>query len=478
MDSPNVLLVVLDSVRVKNTSLHGHGNQTTPYLEELATESRVYNQARAPSIHSVSSHASIFTGYHVPEHGVTAHESRLDPKSTIWSELATEKGYTTGLFSPNVVLTRSSNLADAFDTVDGPRGAVRYRLFEEALSPMDIEGHQTNREYLKRCFASDKPIRAVLNGLFFLYGGTGGSEKDESGSVYVNSFLEWSKSVDEPWAACVNLMDAHYPYLPQPEFDKWGSDELRKIHRNTDSPQSESITVSDDWWKLQAFESLYDGGIHQADAAIKHLVETLRDRQELEDTLVVITSDHGEGFGEWSRVNPSVRMVDHSWGVHEVLTHVPLVVRPPGGNSGKRDNSLASLTNFPEVVRKVVAGDDPEPRFTVDKYALASTRRLEDPEKVLPATVDNRQKYSGPWRVVYETGGDGVIRKHVEQGTNKISFNVSGTYAGAANTQSTDRLIEKIYGELESANVRLDTHESNTLGEDVENQLEELGYLR
>ena len=200
MEQPNVLLVILDSVRAKNTSLHGHGNRTTPFLESLAHEARVYNQARAPSIHSVASHASIFTGLHVPEHKVQAHESQLDPKSTIWRELSDDWGYETGLFTPNVVVTLSSNLSESFNTVDGPRGDVSYRIFEKALSPMDVEGHQTKSEYLRRSFNSDAPIRAILNGLYFLHGGST-SEEDESAMVYVNSFLEWVSSVDGQWAA-------------------------------------------------------------------------------------------------------------------------------------------------------------------------------------------------------------------------------------------------------------------------------------
>lgn len=476
MGEPNILLVILDSVRARNTSLHGYGNQTTPYLETLAEESQVYEQARAPSIHSVSSHASIFTGLHVPEHGVTAHESELAPESTIWHELANEHGYTTGLFSPNVVVTLSSNLADAFETVDGPRGDVSYRLFEDALSPMDIEGHQTHTEYLRRCFNSDKPIRAILNGLYFVRGGSDSGDVDESAPVYIDSFLDWSVSIDGPWAACLNLMDAHYPYVPKSEYDEWGSKQLREIHKNVESPQSKSITTSGDWWKLRAFESLYDGGIRQADAAIETLVDTLRARGELDDTLLVVTSDHGEGFGEWSRLNRNTRLIDHSWGIHEVLTHVPLLVRPPGGADGHREDTLASLTRFPEVVRDTIAGTNAS--FSVEEHALASTYRLEEPTKVLPSSVANRQAYAGPWCAVYEKGEDGNVRKHATQGSAAISLVIPNTQSAAVCGQTGRDIVESTYNGLESANVRVDGSENNDLGEDVEQQLEGLGYLR
>lgn len=475
MRKPNILLVVLDSVRARNTSLHGHGNQTTPYLETLTKEAHVYEQARAPSIHSVSSHASIFTGLHVPEHGVTAHESELSPESTIWHELASEQGYVTGLFSPNVVVTMSSNLADAFTTVDGPRGDLRLRLFQDVLSPMDIEGHQTNTEYLRHCLNSNKPIRAILNGLYFIRGGSGGGDVDESAPVYVNSFLDWSASVDGPWAACLNLMDAHYPYVPKPQLE-WGSKELRDIHDNTESPHSESITKSGDYWKLRSFESLYDGCIRQADAAVELLVESLRTRGDLKDTLVVITSDHGEGFGEWSRLNSNVRMVDHSWGIHEVLTHVPLLVRPPGEGDSHRRDALASLTRFPNVVRETILNNDPS--FAVKNHALASTHRLKQPKKVLPESVINCSAYAGPWRAVYKTDDNGDVWKHATQGSNTISLKIPDAQSAIVYSSMQDNIINTVYGDLETTDIRVGERDKNNLDADIEQKLENLGYLR
>jgi arylsulfatase A-like enzyme len=475
MADPNVLLVVLDSVRARNTSLHGHGNRTTPYLETLAEEARTYEQARAPSIHSVSSHASIFTGLHVPEHRVSAHESELDPESTIWHELSTTYGYATGIFSPNVIVTVTSNLADPFETVDGPRSDVRNRLFENAVSPVDVEGHQTNAEYLRRCLESGRPFRSALNGLYFLYGGKTADKRDESAPTYIDSFLEWSDSTDGPWAACLNLMDAHYPYRPKSEFDEWGGPELQAIHDELSTPPSKEIVTKEDWWKLRAVESLYDSCLRQLDTAMERLVSALRARGDLDETLLVVTSDHGEGFGEWSTVNPAVRMADHGWGIHEVLTHVPLIVRPPGGTSGGRETALASLTRFPDVVGGTIRGSDPT--FVVDKYALASTYRLEEPTKVLPSSVADRDKYAGPWRAVYEQTNDGV-RKHVTQGSKGAHLAIPDAQSSFVLDRTDTGLVQEVYEELTDAGVRVGEQQAESLDENVEEQLEELGYLR
>ena len=116
--SPNVLLVVLDSVRAANCSLYGAARETTPYLSRLTDESTVYTQARAPSNWSLPSHVSLFTGLDVHVHRVTVHD-RLRAGHTVFEALAAD-GYATGLFSENGFLTgRDAGPADPFETTVG-----------------------------------------------------------------------------------------------------------------------------------------------------------------------------------------------------------------------------------------------------------------------------------------------------------------------------------------------------------------------
>lgn len=111
-----MLLIVLDSVRARNTSLHGYSRTTTPFLEAFSERSTVYTQARSPSSYSIASHVSMFTNMHVEEHGAVENTATIDINRTIWSELASEHGYATGLFTPNPVIADASNLHKAFIT--------------------------------------------------------------------------------------------------------------------------------------------------------------------------------------------------------------------------------------------------------------------------------------------------------------------------------------------------------------------------
>jgi arylsulfatase A-like enzyme len=474
MPDSNVLLVILDSVRAKNTSLHGYGERTTPFLESFAEEAEWYRQARAPSIHSVASHASIFTGLHVTQHGVTKHESRLDPNATIWSMLS-KQGYETGLFTPNVVVTESSNLAEPFDIVSGPRRDPKHRYFENALSPNDIEGHQSKAEYLARCLMSSKPFRSAFNGLYFLADNTEEYDPEqESAKGYIEEFTDWILKEDGPWAACLNFMDSHYPYKPVSSFQSAGTEELLNIHDSLSSPISKDAATSKQWWKLRAIESLYNDCIRQADAAVETLVDELRARGELNDTLLVITSDHGDGFGERSRVNPRVQAAYHSWGIHEVLTHVPLLVHHPDGADSGATDQLASLTQFPSVVKDTLNNE--RGSFAVEEYALAATERLERPEVMLPAECEDRKQYGGPWRAVYQEDGD-TVQKHATHGEAAATIHVRDAQVSyRVDDRGAGSVVEDRYEKLESADVS--DGETSDLETSVEDHLEDLGYIR
>ncbi|WP_254545796.1 sulfatase-like hydrolase/transferase [Halomarina pelagica] len=475
---PNILLLVLDSVRAKNTSVHGHRNDTTPFLLDFAGEATVYSQARAPSIHSVASHASVFTGSHVEEHGVTEHESGLDPDATLWHELRTAFGYRTGIFSPNLVVMETSNLSEPFETRVGLKRSLDRRLYETGVSPSDFDEHVSAGSYLRASLADDHPIQSVLNGVYYRYGSHADRAHDpetESAEVYLEEFLEWAEAESGPWAACVNLMDAHYPYVPREEHDRWGGPNLRRVQEDITGTQSRQFLTGRPWGELAALEWLYDGCIHQIDAALRGFVRDLKEAGLYEDTLLVITSDHGEGFGERSLVTPRVRHVDHSWGIGEELTHVPLVVKAPSQHRGRRVDSPVSLTDFRGVVEGYLdgyAGGNPFADLGREEV-LASTFRVPAPGDVLPDGVE-RTDYVGPWRAVYQPQ-DGVVYKYVTHGTDEATVHVRDAQTASLAERDQPGIVEEVFDRMEASDVATGARD---LSRDVEAQLEDLGYMR
>lgn len=164
---PNILLLILDSARAKNMSLYGYERETTPFLDEFSNQATLYTQARAPGIHSVASHASIFTGQEVDRHGAIKHASEINPSDTIWHDLATNYSYTTGLFTSNLIVADASNLYEAFDHVDRPRlsltRAVRKKLFKSAYAPFDSDDSLGLAGNIRQALRDNQPLRSFLN---------------------------------------------------------------------------------------------------------------------------------------------------------------------------------------------------------------------------------------------------------------------------------------------------------------------------
>lgn len=478
---PNVLLVVLDSVRARNTSLHGHANETTPFLDSFADEATTYTQARAPSTWSLPSHVSMFTGLHPPEHGLDSRDRQLVPGQTVWERLADDHGYETGVFSSNPFLTAVPvGLERAFDTAVG-----RVDLpFTEAMDPREfVREHGPGQfgRYVRAALSSEYPVRSLLNGAYEKLDRDAPEllpdavQPDASGHQFVEAFLDWEAEAGDSWAACLNLMDAHHPYEPASEFDQWGGDRLRKLQRDIDSYIWEFNGGQRPWWQRRALEGLYDGCIRQLDDALEELLTTLEARGVLSDTLVVVTGDHGEGFGEPSTLRPGARAVGHgNGGAHEVLLHVPLVVHHPGRDGGRTVDSVCSLTQFPDLVEATLRGADGDPLADDTGPVLAAGSGLnERMRRNAERYCEDLSPYEAETRVVYEDGDDDTVHKWATWRSSTVETVVrDATTSYPISEEGTERVTAAFDG-LADAGV---TTETESVDDDVQQRLEDLGY--
>lgn len=312
MAGSNVLLVVADSWRAQSTSALGYRRETTPFLSSFTERATAYTQARSPSNWTVPSHASLFTGLPAATHRFDLAD-RLEAGHTVFETLSSA-GYETGLFSDNPFLVgHETGLDRAFETVRGTPDS-----FED--------GYATNGDL------GDWP----------------------NGFWYADRLLEWVDERDGPWAACLNLMDTHRPYEPLAAYDRWSDDSVRAIQEEMGFKWHWEFfagTVSLGFAEL--LRVAYEGAIRQVDAILERIVTRLEADGELEDTLVVITSDHGEAFGEETALESEPPAVSHRIGTHEAMYHVPLFVKAPGQTAGRRIDDLATIAAFPDAVRSL-----------------------------------------------------------------------------------------------------------------------------
>jgi arylsulfatase A-like enzyme len=322
--SPNVLLLVLDTVAAGHLSLYGYNRPTSPTIDELAQRGMRFDFAQAPAPWTLTSHAAMFTG-RWPHEISAGWLTPLDATHPTVAEVIGEAGYATAGFVANTAYCAAdSGLARGFNHY---RDYTLPRLSAfnmAALVNRPIEGLVAIGEFLERQLAGNGVARAAayLSGLL--------SAHQLDAAEINRQFLDWlthRSQPQRPFFAFLNYMDAHVPYLPPlTGFHRFGTgprdDREVRLLKNWAAADSGSLTASD----VAMARDSYDSCIGNLDEQVGRLIDELERRGVLARTWVIIVSDHGESFGE----HPDVFC--HGTSLYQTELHVPLVIIPPAGS--------------------------------------------------------------------------------------------------------------------------------------------------
>lgn len=293
-DAPNVLFIVLDTERAASTSLHGAARPTTPFLEQLARQGVSFERAIAPSSWTLPSHAAMFTGRRAHELGV-AFNTPLDRRHPTLAEALTRRGYATAGF-----LSNTKYLSDLFGLDRG------FGVWKD--QPI-VAGTVIMHSLLARTVV--EAARRRMGNYQFLRRKTADAVNAE--------FLHWlDRREARPFFAFLNYFDPHIPYLP-PEPWNLRFSETQPMYAFPGLGATAGFTAA----QLAELATAYDSCIAYLDDRLERLFAELRQRGLLDNTLVVITSDHGEDLGEGAEVG-------HGHDLIMPLVHVPLVILHPG----------------------------------------------------------------------------------------------------------------------------------------------------
>jgi len=314
--TPNIVLIVMDTVRADHLSAYGYGRNTTPHLAHFAKTATRYARAFAPSNMTLPSHASLFTGLYGSEH--TAHYDLgwpvgrpLPAQALTAAELLAARGYATASIVANGYLGEGFGLDQGFQHLDarppwmayGTASAFYLRSRIAALASSVIELPRRTRRLAR-----------------------GGEEISDLAIAY----LDRMTGKRRPFFLFLNYLDAHHPYIPPAPYDTMfpGHDatqpadlEDRLIAAFTQG--TPRITSR----QRAHLISQYDGSIAFVDFEIARVFAALREHGAYDRTLIIVLSDHGECFGEHG-------VVTHGLSNYDPETHVPLIVKKPGQTAG------------------------------------------------------------------------------------------------------------------------------------------------
>jgi arylsulfatase A-like enzyme len=337
-DRPNVLFVVLDTVRKDRLGPYGHDRPTSPTLDDLAGEARVYEQAVAPAPWTLPVHASMFTGRYPSEHGATQENPYLEGAETLAASLSAA-GYATSCYSSNAWITPYTRLTDGFDDQDNffkvmPGGVLSGPLARlwKALNDSD-----RLRGLADSVVAAGNAVHERL--------ASGGTEDSKTPAIVDRTveFAERAADRGQPFFSFLNLMDAHHPYHPPAEYAEQfapGVDSTA-VCQNATAFNAGAVEVDDEEW--EAIRGLYDAEIRHMDDQLGRLFSELRRAGLFEETLVIVCADHGEMHGEHG-------LYGHEFNVYEPLVNVPLLIKHPDVEPGRENRQVELLDLYHTVL--------------------------------------------------------------------------------------------------------------------------------
>ncbi len=330
---PNVILITLDTVRADHLSLYGYTRDTTPYLRQFAREATVYTRAIAASDMTLASHASIFTGLYASQHG--AHWElgrgkdgvsigpefglRLPPNSRTLAGILAAKGYRTMGIAANVPY-----LQHAFHVDQG------FQYFSLPVPRLFLD---TSCQFCLRtdfAHALEKFFGVKQTELLYV----------RAGEVNREAFqlLDQQSANRRPFLLFLNYMDAHQPYFPPSPYDvKYPGKDFTMTAERYWPIEFQALSGSRPYTlqDRERDESQYDGAIAYLDANLGELFTRMKQVGLYDNSMIIVTSDHGQSFGEKG-------LVGHGSSVYQEQVHVPLVIKYPGESRAGVQNRLVS----------------------------------------------------------------------------------------------------------------------------------------
>jgi arylsulfatase A-like enzyme len=305
---PNILLIVIDAMRADHLGCYGYERETSPALDRLAVSGVVFETAIASSSTTVISMASLFTSLHPIEHGVRY--------STVYGQrhrvADSEQGE-----SP----VQTQTLNEDLTTLAEELNAHGYETMSVMTNPFLKESHGFGQGFQ-----------------YF-------TEGELKANEVVDEFLGWLEGQSgSPFFALLHFMDVHNPYRPPSPYNTMFDSRKAGLSPETsEKVLAENVVTGTSFFQLlnqgkievdpeyiEGIVGLYDGEIRLVDDVLNRLFDRLETTGLLNDTVIVVTADHGDEFMEHGRIGHGVLL-------YESLIRVPLILLlPPGSSAGRR----------------------------------------------------------------------------------------------------------------------------------------------
>jgi arylsulfatase A-like enzyme len=402
---PDIVLIVLDTLRADRLSCYGYPRDTSPHLDAFAQSGVLFERAISPAQWTIPAHASFFTGEYPTTHAtVQIYDEHSESQATL-AELLRRAGYLTVGFCNNPLLGVVENGLDRgfeeFYNYGGTlpeRPAVvdsRARRFGRLAQHLIRQSRRLVSPIQDAFARSNLLLRIALHPRIVplwqrhinFKGNTVQSLRDVVGYLRARQ----QKGARRPLFAFINMMETHLPFGPRPQFirkfapcyreDREARDFMQAYNREHYRwmvPLTEPLTALQD----QVLNNMYDAEVAYEDHLMRRLYGYLNEAGVRDNTLVIITSDHGEGLNHHD-------FVGHSLVAYDDLVRVPLIARYPrlypAGRRVTRPISARRIFHSALEAAGILsvnngAGDTEGAPVNVEGLSLAQALNGSDPE--------------------------------------------------------------------------------------------------
>jgi arylsulfatase A-like enzyme len=330
-----VLWVLWDTTRADRFSLYGHTRPTTPFLDRWAKQARVFENCLSISNTTVPSHASMFTNLLPPEHGADNTYCLLRDEHETLAEIFRKGGYQTFLYSENPLIASETGFGQGFDRV---------------VNPWSDEYRDRAAEILENKIP--RPVRSPELGARLRTPGITHWALSPCGLLGETALTDWLARRDRqrPYFAFLNYMEAHATVITPASYRARmmnQEDVIRSYTMNVTPAAMWQYTFriadysADD---LRIIGGTYDAALLELDDLFKGIITALQKSGDLENTIIVLASDHGENLGEH-------HLLGHEFFLYDPVLHIPLVLfYPPAVPSGRETRPVVNMDLFPTLL--------------------------------------------------------------------------------------------------------------------------------
>jgi arylsulfatase A-like enzyme len=381
---PDILFLVLDTQRRDRLSCYGYDKPVSPYLDAFAETATRFTQAVAAAQWTIPSHASMFTGLYPSAHQVLQSYSVLPVAIPTLAERLSAGGYYTAGFCNNPLVGVINNgLRRGFFSFLNYSGLLTSRPNQAGVSSNWMGRY---RQSFKRLLAgalnqvqdsfarsdallslSFSPLMVPIWQTALSFKGNTSKSLNDAAKLLID---RPGLNADQPVFAFINLMGTHMPYHPSratvEQFaphvlrDKAAQRYLRHFNGDVYGWLAPLAGALDEQQKM-TLDGMYDAEVASQDAQLGEFLATLKASGRLDQTLVIVCSDHGEHLGE-------KELIGHSLSLYNELVQVPLLIRDPSGNFAAatvREDVVSTRCLFHTILTAASLADELETRETL-----------------------------------------------------------------------------------------------------------------